>query len=196
MAVSKFIKNNAFIIIGIALPLLVVVFLLLASSIPKWLVEAPQYDFLFTVDSNQARTSTVRVEFQVYKDHLKAKAYKQDLPNYNRLSRLFIFEHESLSIREIPVDIPEEVEEIKNGTEITITEFANQKLSSLRRAPDGYEFKSPYRSGYGFFGGLFYGGRYGQRAAIAKSGRVVAVEYPDSYGYSYGAVKFLGWIIE
>jgi hypothetical protein len=45
---KKFIKENCVLVVGISLPLMVVIFFLLASYLPTIFVENPRYDFLFS----------------------------------------------------------------------------------------------------------------------------------------------------
>ena len=55
---GRFLRENAFLAAAVCLPLLVVVFFVLASIIPRWLVAPPAYDyrrrlFRFTVRSTE-----------------------------------------------------------------------------------------------------------------------------------------------
>ncbi len=44
----RFVRDNAFLIAAVALPLVVVGFFLLFTAIPRWTVPPPQHDLLFS----------------------------------------------------------------------------------------------------------------------------------------------------
>ncbi|MES2206041.1 MAG: hypothetical protein V4525_04495 [Pseudomonadota bacterium] len=45
---QKFLKNNVVLVLGISLPLLLVIIFLLATTLPKFFVADPTYDFIFS----------------------------------------------------------------------------------------------------------------------------------------------------
>ena len=197
MAIGKLLRENATLAVGIVLPILVVVFFLLATYIPRLLVDPPQHDFLFVQDNDyRAQPSRWRHEIDLDSQRkLRVRAFltEPDARNYYR-PRLFLYEHLEGNVREVSLPSPEMAETTEGaeaGIFLEVPEFNNQVIDSRRVAPDGYELIEP-RSSSGNFLGLFYrGNRRG--LAIGKNGAVVAV--PSGNGVSYYGARFLGWIV-
>ena len=193
MRFAKFIKENAVLITGVTLPLVVVVFFLAAIYIPRLLVDPPQYDFLFTSSHYDYQNAPpIKLHISITEGQLRANLYKTN--NQNAILKLFLFEHESQSVRELPIEIPKIPDDIEEGQEVLIKEVADMKISTNRRAPDGYEFAGNRSRGIGLFGELFFGGRGNPNYAITKNGASIRIPTVDSY-YYYG-VNFLGWVVE
>lgn len=153
IAIGKLIRENVVLAVGISLPALVVFFFLLATYVPRWLVDAPQYDFLFTQDHSH-RDDKARWRYRVNLEEsgelqIRATPVKADV--YAGQSRLFLFQHES---DDVLVELPE---------------FSDTIIDSHRVAPDGYELID--QSGrQGQLVGLFYRGNRDD-LAIGKNGQ-------------------------
>lgn len=82
----KFIKENIVLMLGISLPILLVAFFMIASSLPKYLVADPKYDLLFSDERYSY------LEFQVQQQKLYMKVdptryqYQKSLPHLYRYS--------------------------------------------------------------------------------------------------------------
>lgn len=82
----KFIRENIVLMIGICLPILLVAFFIIASSLPQYLVADPKYDFLFSDEKYSY------LEFQVEQQKLYMKVdptryqYQKSLPHLYRYS--------------------------------------------------------------------------------------------------------------
>ena len=193
MAIGRFIRENAALVIGILLPVAVVVFFLLATYIPRLLVDPPQYDFLFAQDHNYSnQQSRWRYAIDVDSERkLRVRAFLTAPDKYAPRARLFLYEHLSGNVREISLPLPETAEDAEAGVVVEVPEFTNQVIDSRRVAPDGYELVK-HRRGRGDLLGLFYrGSRRG--LAIGKNGAVVAV--PSGNDFNWYAARFLGWIV-
>ncbi len=193
MAIGKLFRENAALVIGILLPVAVVVFFLLATYIPRLLVDPPQYDFLFAQDysySNQQSRWRYEIDIDA-QGKLRVRAFLTEPNKYAPRARLFLYEHLSGNVREISLPLPETAEDAEAGVVVEVPEFSNQVIDSRRVAPDGYELVER-RRGRGDLLGLFYrGSRRG--LAIGKNGAVVAVASRNDFNW-YGA-RFLGWIV-
>ena len=192
MAIGKLLRENAALVIGILLPAAVVVFFLLATYIPRLLVDPPQYDFLFAQDHNYSnQQSRWRYEIDVDSERkLRVRAFLTAPDKYAPRARLFLYEHLSGNVREISLPLPETVEDAEAGVVVEVPEFSNQVIDSRRVAPDGYELVES-RRGRDLLG-LFY--RRSRRGlAIGKNGAVVAV--PSGNDFNWYPARFLGWIV-
>ena len=193
MPIGKLFRENAVLVIGILLPVAVVVLFVLATYIPRLLVDPPQYDFLFAQDySYSPPQSRWRYEIDIDSGRkLRVRAFLNEPGKYAPRARLFLYEHLSGNVREISLPAPETAENTEAGVLVEVPEFSDQVIDSRRVAPDGYELVER-RRGRGFLLGLFYrGGRHG--LAIGKNGAVVAVPSGDDVNW-YGA-RFLGWVV-
>lgn len=195
MAIGKLLRENAALAVGISLPVLVVFFFLLATYVPLWLVEPPQYDLLFTQDG---RNSNDRLHWR-YEidldggDQLRVRAFPTEPDTYTWRPRLYRYEHESGEVREIRLPVPESSEVGEDGILVEVTEFADVIIDPRNIAPDGYELMD--RSGrQGELMGLFYRGNRDD-LAISKSGAVVAVHFGQERDRRYYNSQFLGWVI-
>ncbi len=192
MAIGKLLRENAALVIGILLPAAVVVFFLLATYIPRLLVDPPQYDFLFAQDHNYSnQPSRWRYEIDVDSERkLRVRAFLTSPDKYAPRARLFLYEHLSGNVREISLPLPETAEDAEAGVVVEVPEFSNQVIDSRRVAPDGYELVES-RRGRDLLG-LFY--RRSRRGlAIGKNGAVVAV--PSGNDFNWYPARFLGWIV-
>ncbi len=182
-------KDNLVIVIGVSLPLLVILAFLVATNVPRLFVAAPQHDFIFTTRvSTYPDTTPLYAEIDVFQGRLRARLAKR--PS-SQATRLFVFEHETSNVREISIVIPEDAEQVEGGQEVAIPELEGRRLSSSRKAPDGYEFRTAGSRGPGIVGELF-GMRRRHRHILSKSGAVVELPL-NSYPYS---ASFVGWIVE
>lgn len=193
MSIAKPLRENAALVAGVLLPVIVVILFLLSSWIPKLLVDPPQYDFLYAEDGNYyGNPSPWRYEITLdSQNHLLVKAFLTKPDVYTPGARLFLFEHEGGNVREIALPAPESAAGGEAGIVVEIPEFQNQYIDPSRISPDGYSLVDNNRSSRGLFG-LFYSGNT-RGLAISKNGAVF--EAADNRGqYWYGS-RLIGWIV-
>jgi hypothetical protein len=189
-----FVRDNIFLLAAVALPVLVAGFFIVATAIPRWLVEPPGYDLLLTAaagyDGTQAR---ITVHFQIREGQVVAIAEAAPANLYQSPAKLFVFDHRSMQVRQIAIELPLTLPEGERR-EILVQGISGRIVAEGARAPDGYEFETR-GSGGGIAGELFGMGRYRQNVAIAKNGRVVRIELPPPYQNPYyGGLTALGWV--
>jgi hypothetical protein len=193
----RFIKENPALAAGIGLPVLLIIFFSLATIIPQWFVEPPEYDLLFTVNERKCNENSVDVRLKIIDEKIKAEYLYPKKENdcyYNK--KIYLFSAKNLTSQEIPYEIPAKDAIIIYWKQFDIAKISSLKLQDQTIAKDGYEFRNRNcYSGGGFF--PFFGeSNYMNSVAIAKNGRNVRV-FPitnDRY-YSYYNIEFLGWII-
>jgi hypothetical protein len=196
MSVRAWLRGNLFLVAGVVLPVAVVLFFLLATAVPRWLVAPPAYDLLFAGSRAYQRDGErLWMAFRVRDGHLEAQV--RDLKEHEspRAPRLYRFDHGTGGVREIPVELPAGLVLGPEVQTFVVTALAGQRISTERRAPDGYLLRHRDRSGGGLFGELFGMHRSGAPYVIAKDGRVMAIPAPDAGRYYY-QIDFLGWIID
>jgi hypothetical protein len=192
MNLGKILRDNIILVAGIALPLIVMLFFLLALWIPRWLVAPPQHDLLFSgVSWSEKSIYTVNL-IVTEEGRLKARYFKQKEGQSPR-RRLFIYEHSTQDVREISIPRPLEENTTESETEREISGLAARTISTNRTAPDGYEFRGMQyiRNDFLWMG---FGGRR-SKLSIRKQGAVVTIPTLSSYPY-YNGTEFVGWLVD
>src|SRR3954453_2338413 len=112
---GRVLRDNAFLVAAVCLPLLVVVFFVLASVIPRWFVPPPAYDLLIRATDLYTQTPTrVSIEFAVQDGSVEAIVRPVPMNVYGTRTRLFLFDHGTMNVREIVVNLPAH-EDLKEG---------------------------------------------------------------------------------
>lgn len=191
---KAFIKENATLTLGLALPLLLV-FLLWGASV--WVernTPPPQYDFIF---ANNYYEYSTGMRFTVEGGKLKASYVGKGSSTKPELYRYYAKED---VIREIPYSIPPELTAYdssadgKNSgavTPIAIPEMESLTLDTQGESRDGYRFESTYR-GRPLMSEIFSYSNSGYALTLAKGGYRKFISVKNSYSYSH---KFIGWVI-
>lgn len=191
---SRFLRENAFLVAAIALPLVVVGFFLLATAIPRWTVPLPSHDLLFTTGDHREPRRPVTLEVAVVDGRLEAIARPAAEHSHPPRLTLWRFDHQTLSVREIPITVPDLPAGEASRT-LDVEALASHRILAESRAPDGYEVRRDDRSRPGFVGELFGMRRYNRDLSIERGGRVVRIEVPSRQD-SWSSPTFLGWIVD
>jgi hypothetical protein len=191
---SRYLRENAFLVAAVLLPLVVVGFFLIASAVPRWLVPPPAYDLLLRAAGSYDQTRPrVALDFTVRDGRVEATARALPAGQYPQVARLFLFDHRTMNVREIAVDLPADLAEGSPAVTIAVSALAGRRVLAEARAPDGYALNTPgYRSN-GVFGSLFGMGSQAEKISLVNRGRVVAITFPSpQYGYGVSSV---GWVM-
>lgn len=192
----SWLRDNAFLVAAVALPAAVALFFLVANAIPRWTVADPAYDLVVRATrAYDATPATVTVDFVVRDGRVDAVVRPAPPGYYTPPPGLFLFEHETLEVREIPLELPVVVPE--GDTQIIAVEaLASRRVVNETAAPDGYRVDTDRRVGSGLMGEIFGMGRYGPRLSLVKDGRVVPVDLPSPYQGRYGSqLSMVGWVV-
>lgn len=201
-------KDNLFVVAALALPLVVVMFFLAATAIPRLLVDDPKYDLYFAAEQFNSQPSGYSLRFRVADGRLFAdsSAYPAFYPSQTQ--KLYRFDADAGVVQRIDVEIPADIrqhlqEELETRqmpdrvgrppappigasaqagfpvVSFVVRETENIKLRSETVAPDGYAFEGCCDGNRGLFGELFGMGARRANLRIAKSGRVIELENPE-----------------
>ena len=200
----RFLRDNAVLVAAFVLPAVVAVLFILATAIPTWTVPLPQHDLVLRVDSYQSPPPEVFVEFAVRDGRLEAvvrPVVKPDNPNlgitYPQRWALLLFDHASMRVREIPLDVPRTLDVGESRT-VTVDVGAGHIIPG-DVAPDGYRVTSlnTYGGGGGLVNELFgMNRRYRRGVAIGRDGRTIELELPTPHRESYGSMVTIGWVVD
>lgn len=196
MSQKNFIKENFVLIVGLALPVLLIALFFVASVLPKSMAVPPQHEMLFTTTRyDYQNPPSHNIDFFVKDGALTARVSKGTAqPPQNYIKRLMVYDGKTQSVREIPYNISE-VGEVPDGSEIIFSAFNNLKVDGSSKAPDGYEFDNSNSYGGGFLMHGLFGGGYRQGFRVTKG--AVSFKIPENANSDYGFdIRFIGWIIK
>lgn len=197
---QNFLKENFALIVGISLPVLLVLLFSLATVVPRYFVDPPKYNLIFSINSpDYSRNPRLNGQLLINVENKKLRARflvnKKKEATYFNLTHLYLFEAATGNIHEIPINLPPS--NINSDRELPIPETENFTIETNTIAPDGYEYRAPsYESG-GLMGELIVGGRHSRTPSIAKGSYTIKIP-PTGQGsyYSYGYdLHFIGWVI-
>lgn len=189
----KFVRDNFAILIGLALPVVVAAFFLLANYWGRVSLEPPQHDAVLRTYGGGSASRAVRVEVDVIGERLRVRAFKTEhdgrpITYVVAWPRLFLWSHETGTVRELTFEVPDD---FVDGSELRIPELEGRRFSTASRSPDGYEIGTTgYRSG---LFGLFFD-RSSPRLVLEKNGVRRGLPLPSTL--PYWDVQFLAWVIE
>jgi hypothetical protein len=192
-----FLKDNAFVVAAVALPVVVAAFFVLASAVPQWTVPAPTYDLVLRVARGyDAPPAKVILEFNVRNGRVEAIVRPAPPDGYVQQWALLLFNHETMRVDEVPLDLPASMAAGEAPLTVAIEALADRRVSSQTVAPDGYELQTRTNGNSGLVGDLFGMGRYRQRAALVNGGRVVALDLPAPFQDPYQSPAYaVGWVL-
>lgn len=187
---GSFLKENAVLIAGVALPLMLVILFTVARALPTKNVPDPQYKAVYAL---QPYYGSFNYTFKIKDDGkldvtLNIPANPNNyVDNTTQKTQLVIFDGANNKTQTIDVDMPAHDKEQKS-VPIAVKEFDNLTLAS-GDAPDGYKFRDESYSGSSLLTELFtYRSRHIPRA-IVKDGREIPLS-PQTYGN----FVFIGWV--
>ena len=188
---KKLIKENLVLVIGLALPVLLIVLFFVATVIPKSMATPPQYEMLFTTTKYDYQNKPEYViDFNVKNQQLMANSKKNDEKNYNNATKILMaYDGKTETVREIKID----ASKLTEGNEVLLEETKNLSIDTAVISPDGYMLEGPNYGGNGLVGGLFGGGYRNTGYRLKKGG--VGYKVPNMQpDYYYSQLQFIGWI--
>ncbi|MBA2306168.1 MAG: hypothetical protein H0W08_26565 [Acidobacteria bacterium] len=191
---GRFLRDNAFLVGAVSLPLVVVGVFLLLTAIPKWTVPPPQYDLLLHTTDYNGQDARITVQLFVRDEALQATLRPVLKDMHPPRVRLWRFDHGTLSAREIPVDLPAQIVDGEPPRTLVVEALRGRRIVTDTKAPDGYELRTRTHGGPGLIGDLFGMGRYDQSSVIVNRGRIIPIGVPTPNQYQ--TPGFLGWLLD
>jgi hypothetical protein len=190
---KNWLKENLVLVIGLALPVLLIALFFVATVLPKSFGTPPQYELLFTTTKYDYQNKPEYVlDFNVKNKQLMVKAKKYDEKTYNNATRLLmVYDAKTEAVREIAID----ASKMSDGVEVVLEETKNMEIDTGNISPDGYTLEGPNYNGSGLLGGLF-GGGYRNNGFRIKKGNVGYKVPQHQADYYYSDLKFVGWVIK
>ena len=189
---KNWIKENLVLVIGLALPVLLIVLFFVATVIPKMNSTPPQYEVLFSVqDYMNQNKPDYTIDFKVKNKQLMVITKKtEEKDNYYNSKKLMAYDAKTEVMREISID----QSKFSGGAEVVLAETQNMTIDTAMMAPDGYLLENQQYSNNGLVGGLFGGGQNsGYRLKKGSVGyKINTMQNNDNY-YQ---LSFIGWVVK
>jgi hypothetical protein len=194
MPAKDFIKENFVLVVGLALPVLLIALFFVVSVIPKSMAVPPQHEMFFTTQNYNGQTQQAYIVRMIVKDgRITARINKtKDKSNVYNNEKLMVYDGKTQSTREIPY-AQTGWAELADGADVVLPETKDIKLDTALKAPDGYEFEGEQYYGGGFPAREFFGGSYRHGYRVKKG--MVGFKIPENNGQNnyYNSMQFLGW---
>lgn len=190
---GRFLRDHAFLVAAVSLPLVVVGFFLLVTAIPRWVVPPPAYDLLLRASSFDQAGPRATVELSIHEDRLLATVRPLSANAAPQRTTLWLFDHRTLNVRQVPLEIPEPAAGEPART-VVVDAVAGRRVLVQSKAPDGYELVTRGHGSPGIVGDVFGMRRYDQALSLVNRGRVIPIEMPSSH--EYWSPGFVGWLLE
>lgn len=190
---GRFLRENAFLVAAVSLPLVIVALFLLLAAIPRWTVPPPGYDVLVrTTSYDQAGAAGTAIDFVVQDERLHVTVREAPANSWPPRSHLWLVEHQTLDAKQIPIEIPR-LSPGEGERTFPLQGLEGKRVLAHAKAPDGYEFQNRSRGGGGLLGGIFGMDGYSSNVALVKGGRVIKLSVPEQYRYQ--PPQFVGWVV-
>jgi hypothetical protein len=197
MADGNFIKKNLVLIMGLALPVALMAFFFIASSLPQNMSDPPQHDMVFSAQYFPGSTAIpVSMNLIVKDGVLKVQYVKMNAPSgYGDWRKLYIYEAKTQKVRELPFGFPPDMDKITGTREDVVEATKDMKLDTALQSSDGYELSYDGYSHSGLVNEIFWSGRYSNEPRLRKGGSSVRLTSPDNQtSFYYGGIQFIGWV--
>ena len=208
---KRWIRENTFVVAALALPLIVVAFFLVATTVPRFFVPEPKYDLWLAVHGDLNPDRDVVLRYRVDDGVLVADA--QPLQLHSGSQTLYRFDVITRRLTEVRPDIPEPVRTAVAAAAVTavpnmppapprgpqapppvtfaVTEASGLQFHAGDTAPDGYRFRGRNMH-RGLFVELFGLGR-NRNFSIVRDGRAIRVDIEPLYQWGVTA-HAVGWV--
>lgn len=191
---ARLLRDNAFLVAAVVLPLAVVGFFLAASAIPRWTVPPPRYDLLVEAGTYAQPTPALLVDFVVEGEAVVARVRPAPPNSYPGRTLLFRVDHATGQMRDVAVPLPDDVKPDDPPRELPVQALSGVRVVASIEAPDGYRFDTRSRRSPGLLGDLFGMRRYDAGHVLVNRGRVVPMKHPPQHEY-LSPVTPVGWIM-
>ena len=200
MAFKEFVKANLVLVVGLALPVVLMAGFLVASGLPQRLADPPKYNLVFAVTEFSQGVSgiPVSVSFVVQDGVLKAQYVK--LPPQptgyvnNAWKKLYLYDAATQKVRQLSFGFPPNMDAIEGTVVEVVDATRTMRLNTTLQSPDGYELSRDYGSRSGLLNEIFWGGGYSNDYWLRKGSSSIRLPLAST-NVPYGTVEFVGWVM-
>lgn len=189
---KAFLKENAVLVAGITLPLVLTLFFFVATTLDKSSTADPTQKVLY-LGSNNTGSYYNRAYSVIIKNK---KAYLSYAPpannqhrNHNATPYVYLFDP-ATNTAEL-IDLPD-LKEGEEKQEVLIEELSHFRFTPNNISEDGYIFERSYRRSGNLMTEMFGGGYRGGKRSFVLRKDSKAISVPNTAGYN---ARFIGWVI-
>ena len=199
MAVKGFVKANLVLVVGLALPVVLMAGFLVASGLPQRMADPPKYSLVFAVTEFSQGVSgiPVSVSFVVQDGVLKAQYIKlpPQPPGYvnNAWKKLYLYDSATQKVQQLSFGFPPNMDAIDGTVVETVDATRSMRLDTTLQSPDGYELSRDNASRSGLINEIFWGGGYSNDYRLRKGSSSLRLPLAAA-NVPYGNVEFVGWV--
>lgn len=198
MSDKNFFKDNFVLIIGLALPIVLMVAFMIVASMPQKMGAPPKYDLIFwTSDYAYNKQRPVNVSLTVQDGVLKAQYTKVPDPKYpnSQWIKLYQFEAKTQTVRQLEFGDPYDMDKIDPSREDTVEATKGLKLDTTLKSPDGFELTAENYRRYGLVNEIFGSWRndYNMKLRNGLTAVPLKTGNPNETFYT-GTTNFVGWV--
>src|SRR5262249_46684933 len=178
---GRVLRDNAFLVAAVLLPLLVIAFFLLAMAIPKWTVPPPAYDLIVKSYKPYEGSSQSKVAYELDVRDGRLQLTVRPLPTeqYQQKPVLFLVDHRTQDAKMIPLTHTETRPDAPQTT--GVDPVPGRRLLPDAKAPDGYTVEQRQYRGGGLLTDVFGMHSYETGLQLVNRGRVIPIALPQPY---------------
>jgi hypothetical protein len=198
MALKELVKANLVLVVGLALPIVLMAGFLVASGLPQRLADPPKYSLVFAVTDYSQGTSGIPVSVRLVVQDGVLKAQYTKLPPQptgyanNVWKKLYLYDTATQKVRELSFGFPSNMDAIEGTVVETVDATRTMRLDTTLQSPDGYELSRDNGSRSGLINEIFWGGGYSNDYRLRKGSSSIRLPLPSGNA-SYVSVEFVGW---
>jgi hypothetical protein len=200
MPEKNFFKDNLVLMVGLALPVLLMVGFMLAQAIPATVTDPPKHDMLFhTQDYAGNKSLPITAAFLVKDGELKVQYTKVagQYPN-TYWPKLYRYDAKTQQVSELAFGYPDDMDKIEGVRTDTVEATKGLKLSTNQVSSDGYEMTNENYRHRGLVNEILwdFGGRGGNEMRLRKGAASVKLSTSTGATFYYGNGTFIAWVVE
>jgi hypothetical protein len=177
-------KKNLPILVGIALPIIMVLIIAALTVIPTFKIQ-PEHDFIFATGTNDYYNSYYKFEYEIKEGKIQKVSSSYVYPNnYTKPNDLKEMDSPDLYLYEVKTE---------RLRKISFEEAQQYVIDQGPTSVDGYNVDFGYRGNYGI-GDLFGSSRDNYNAYITKGDAVKGINISVQNQNYYSGYSFIGWI--
>jgi hypothetical protein len=191
---GRFLRDNAFLVAAVLLPVVVVGFFLLSTAIPRWTVPPPAYDLLLRsqkpYDSGRPR---IAIEFEVRDGRVRSARTAAPDATCSRRSCSFRSQDDERQRVRSRRPCPARSAIRRDGVR------RRGGRTSRRRRDEGarrLRLETRTHHGPGLLGDIFGMNHYDIGLSLVNRGRVIPIALPEPYRSNYYSAYFVGWVVD
>jgi hypothetical protein len=199
MAFKEFVKANLVLVVGLALPIVLMAGFLVAAGLPERLGDPPKYSLVFAMTDFSQGTSGIPVSVRlVVQDGVLKAQYTKLLPQptgyvNNAWKKLYLYDAATQKVQELSFGFPPNMDAIEGTVVEVVDATRTMQLNTTLQSPDGYELSHDYGSRSGLINEIFWGGGYSNEYRLRKGGSSIRLPLASA-NIPYGTVEFVGWV--